>query len=144
VPGTPGWTRVATKRTAEDGSVTFWLGDLTENRVVVIGAGHRVHSQGLRIVVRPRLSVSVTPSSDGTSYVVTVAADGGNPGDTVNVLKRAPHGWVRVGQAQLDGTSSASFAVGAPRHQKRFAVRLAATRVHGMAQSRFVLQPPSG
>jgi hypothetical protein len=141
VPGTTGWQRVAVRRTTDDGSVRARLADLTENRVVVLGAGHGVHSSPLRIVVRPALSVSVTQSSDGTSYIVTVTADGGDAGDRVNVLKHTPQGWTPVGQSQLDSSSSASFAIGAPRQQKRYVVRLPATQPHGAAQARFVLQP---
>jgi hypothetical protein len=143
IPGTPGWQQAAIRNTAADGSVQAFLGDLTANRVIVLGAGDGVHSSPLRIVVHPALSVSVAPSSDGTSFVVTVSADGGDPGDLVTVLKHAPQGWQQVGQAQLDGSSSASFAVPAPRHHKRFVVRLRATRTHGFAAARFVLPPTS-
>jgi hypothetical protein len=142
-PGTQGWERMAADRTDANGSVQGQLADLTQNTVVAFDAGHRVHSSPLRIVVRPSLSVSVTPAADGTSYVVTVTADAGQPGDVINLVKHTPNGWEQVGQAQLDGSSSASFSVPAPKRQRGYVLRLPATNLHGVAATRIVLQPRS-
>jgi len=141
--GTAGWQRAAVRRTDSDGSVRARLDDLMQNTVVVLGAGHGVHSSPLQIVVRPVLSASSTPSTDGTSYVVTVTADGGQPGDIVDLMKHTASGWERVGEAQLDGSASASFSVPAPKRQHGYVLRLPATDVHGAAATRIVLQPLS-
>jgi len=142
VPGTRGATRAAIVETDANGDVSASLTDLTSDKVVVLAAGNRVHSQALRIVVKPTLSVAVSPSADGTSYIVTVTADGGQANDVCTLLKRTPQGWQQVGQAQLDSSSSASFAVQAPRHPKRFVVRLPATSLHAGAAARLRLTPP--
>jgi hypothetical protein len=143
IPGASGWDQEAVRETDSSGNVQAYLPDLTENHVVVLGAGGGVHSGPLRIIVRPSLAVSVAPSADGTSYVITVSADGGNPGDYVNLLKHTPGGWQHVGQAQLDGSSSASFVVQPPQKSKRYVVRLPATNVHALAVARVTIQPMS-
>lgn len=141
VPGTTGATRAVITETDSDGNVSASLSDLTTNRVFVLGAGDGVHSKPLRVIVKPVLSVSASPSSDGTSYIVTVTANGGQTGDVCTLLKHTPQGWQQVGQAQLDGASSASFAVQTPPQHKRFVVRLAATKLHAAAAARLVLPP---
>jgi hypothetical protein len=143
VPGSRQWDRAAVTRTDANGSIEASLSDLTTNKIVVLAAGSGVHSAPLRIVVKPVLSVSVTRSSDGTSYVVTVSADGGNPGDAITLLRHTPGGWQQAGHAQLDGSSSASFAVQTPQHRKRYLVRLPATSLHAAAVARLVLPPRS-
>lgn len=141
--GTDGWERAAARRTDANGSVQARLDDLTQNTVVVLGAGHGVHSSPLRIVVEPTLSTTVTPGADGSSYVITVTADGGRPGDVVNLVRHTSSGWEQVGQAQLDSSGSASFSVPAPKRQRGYVVRLPATNMHGAAATRIVLQPLS-
>ena len=141
VPGITGWDRAAIRRTDSNGHVDASLDDLRDNRVVVLGAGNGVHSDPLRIVVKPALSVSESPSADGTSYIVTVSADGGDPGDMLTLLRRSPSGWTQIGQAQLDASSSASFSVPVPDRRQAYVVRLHATRQHGAADTRFVLRP---
>lgn len=140
-PGTSGWERTAARRTDANGSVQAELDDLVQNTVVVLGAGHGVHSDPVRIVVRPGLSTSVTPAADGTSYLVTVTADGAQPGDVVNLLRQTHNGWEQVGQATLDGSASASFSVPAPKHQHGYVLRLAPTKLHGVSATRIVLRP---
>ena len=141
VPGTPGWQRTTVLQTDASGSVQTSLSDLTDNHVVVLGAGNGVHSDPLRILVRPALSVQITPSADGTSYVVTVTADGGDPGDVLTLLKRTPSGWMQIGEAQLDDSSSASFSVPAPGRRQAYVVRLKETRQHTATADRFMLSP---
>jgi hypothetical protein len=143
VPGSHTWQRAAVRRTDSTGSVEAELDDLSQNTVVVLGAGHHVHSSPMRIVVQPVLTVSETPGTDGASYVVTVSADGGRPGDEVDIVKKTHDGQVVVGQAVLDGSGSATFSVPAPNRQRSFVVRLPATKAHGLASERFVLQPLS-
>lgn len=139
--GAAGWQREAVRRTDSSGSIQAYLDDLTENTVVVLGAGHHVHSTPLRIVVRPVLTVSAAPATDGTSYLVTVSADGGQPGDAVSIVKKTPDGWVVVGQATLDDNATASFSIPAPKHKRGFVVQLPATKAHAISSDRFVLEP---
>lgn len=140
--GGSGWQDAAVRRTAADGSVRGRLDDMTQNTVVVLGAGHGVKSSPLRIVVRPTLTASATPTADGASYVVTVSADGGDPGDVVDLFEHTANGWQQVGAAQLDDSTSASFSVPAPKRQRGYVLRLPVTNVHGNAATRIVLQPP--
>ena len=139
--GVSGWQRAAVRRTDSSGSIQAWLPDLSQNTVVMLGAGHGVHSAPVRIVVRPVLSVSSTPSSDGTSYVVTVKADGGDPGDVIDLLKHTASGWEQVGAATLDDSKTATFSVPAPKRQRGYVLRLPATKIHGESATRIVLQP---
>jgi hypothetical protein len=143
VPGSAQWERAAVVQTDSNGDVESSLTDLTTNEVVLLAAGQGVHSAAQRIIVKPSLSVSVSRSADGTSYVVTVSADGGDSGDVVRLLKHVPHGWQQAGQAQLDGSSAASFDVPAPKQRHRYLVRLAATKLHGAAVARLMLAPMS-
>jgi hypothetical protein len=143
VAGGAGWQVAAVRRTASDGTVHVWLGNLSRNETVTLGAGNQVHTGPQKILVLPLLSVSVAQSADGTGYVVTVSANGGEQGDVVNLFKHTPNGWQRVGQSSLDGSSSVSFAVPAPKMKKAFQVRLPATKLHGYAQAAFSLQPLS-
>lgn len=139
--GATGWQRAAVRRTDANGAIRGRLDDLTVNTIVVLGAGHEVHSSPVHIVVRPTLSASATPSSDGTSYIVTVTADGGQAGDVIDLLKHTASGWEQVGEATLDSSETATFSVPAPKRQRGYVLRLPATKVHGEAGTRIVLQP---
>lgn len=139
--GTPGWVKVDVRRTDANGTVQYEAEDLTQNTALMLGAGHGVHSTPVRVVVRPALTASVTPAADGTSYVVTVTADGGQPGDVVDLIRHTPSGWVQVGQSQLDSSDSASFSVPAPKRARGYVLRLPATKLHGVAATRVVLKP---
>lgn len=139
--GAAGWVKLDVRRTDANGSMQYEVDDLTQNTVLMLGAGHGVHSAPVRIVVKPALTASVTPAADGTSYVVTVTADGGQPGDVVDLVRHTPSGWVQVGQSQLDSSSSASFSVPAPKRAHGYVLRLPATKLHGASASRIVLQP---
>ena len=141
VAGTTGWQRVAVRRTSSTGTVQAWLGSLSHDELVVLGAGNNVHSATQRVVVVPVLSVSVAQNAAGTGYVVTVAADGGDSEDLVNLLKHTPSGWQRIGQSHLDGTGQVSFAVPAPQRKHSYVVRLPATKLHGYSQKQFTLLP---
>jgi hypothetical protein len=141
--GATGWQQAGVRRTGADGTVHAWLGNLTRNELVVLGAGNNVHSPAQRVVVVPTLAVSVATSADGSGYVVTVAADGGVAGDLVNLLKHTPSGWQRVGQSHLDGSAQVSFAVPAPKTKRSYVVRLPATKQHGYGQKQFTLSPLS-
>jgi len=101
-----------------------------------------VHSQPVRVVVIPTLTPSLSPTSDGKSYLVDVPTNGGDPGDTLVLLRRENGKLVKIASAQLDSNAHAAFIIHRPlKRQVHYLVRLRPTKRHGIAQQPFVVQP---
>jgi hypothetical protein len=134
------WTRLGVRKTASDGTVQLFFGNLTQDVKVVVRAGNGVHGQPLLVAVKPAISTSVAPSQDGSQDVVQVSTRGGVAGDTVALFRHKPGGgWTQIGTGQLDGSGGVSFAVPRPKHGKvRYAVRLKPTQHHNAAWATFL------
>ncbi|MBV9293130.1 MAG: hypothetical protein JO222_11825 [Frankiales bacterium] len=142
VAGSPGWQRHAIRKTGDDGTVVFGTGLLDHTTVFVLRVGHGVHSAPIRVIVIPTLTPSLSPTADGKSYLVDVPTNGGDPGDTLVLLRRQNGRLVQIASAQLDGNAHAAFIIHRPlKRQVHYLLRLRPTRRHGLGQQPFVVQP---
>jgi hypothetical protein len=127
--------------TGANGSVELTTPPLAHTVRLRLVAGQGVHSAPVRVVVMPTLSAST--AVQGSSYVVSVTADGGDPGDNVTLQRRTAAGWIDVATAALDTTGGAMFTVPAPpKRTVRYRLLLPRTQAHGFAMARFVTPPP--
>jgi hypothetical protein len=139
--GGSAWRRVASGRTAADGTVSLHIGPLVRNgRVRLTSQG--VASSPISFTVVPRLSVTLTRTSAGDRYVVDVGADGGEPGDTATLQRYDGGNWVDVASHALSSEARTRYVIPAPSADPvGYRVRLAATRAHGPSGVRFTAQP---
>jgi hypothetical protein len=136
VAGESAWRRVASGTTGSDGSISLTVPALTANVRLRLVTGQGVTSRQLPVSVVPRLTHSVIRS--GNQRVVTVAADGGDPGDVLNLLRRDGAAWTRIGSTSLDTQSSGQFTVPGPGPTRvRYQVRLPATSQHAASLVEF-------
>jgi hypothetical protein len=133
-------TEVAMDVTGSDGSVDLSTPPLTHSVRLHLVVGQGVHSAAVRVVVTPTISAST--AVQGSSYVVSVTTDGGDPGDNVTLQRRTVAGWVSVATAQLNTTGGAMFSVPVPaKRTQRYRLLLPRTQAHGFATTRFVTPP---
>jgi hypothetical protein len=139
--GSSTWGIVASGQTASDGSVSLRVGPLLHNGRVRL-VFERTTSSGISFTVIPKVTVALTRSSAGDRYLVDVAADGGDAGDSV-VLERYDTGtWVTVVTHQLGSRGRTRFAVPVPTGDPvRYRVRLVATTSHGPSRAAFTAGP---
>jgi hypothetical protein len=138
--GGSSWRQVAKGQTAEDGSVSLHVGPLVRSSRVRL-ATQAVATTPIAITVVPRLTATMTRSSDGNRYAVDVSADGGAAGDSVVLQRYDGASWVRVAAHQLGDRARTRFSIAVPTAPTRYRVRLAVTRAHGAAGIAFTAQP---
>ncbi|MBK5307578.1 MAG: hypothetical protein JJD92_12885 [Frankiaceae bacterium] len=138
VIGDTTWRRVATGLTGGDGTVSLTIPALTSNVRLRLVTEQGITSPELPVSVVPTLSLTMTRS--GNELVVTVTADGGRPGDALNLLRRDGEAWTSIGSTTLSNERSGVFSVPGPGAARmRYVVRLPATRVHAASFKEFVV-----
>jgi hypothetical protein len=136
--GASTWRRVASGRTASDGTVTLTVPPLTSNVRLRLVSGQGVVSRQLPVTVVPQLTVSQARS--GGRRIVTITADGGYAGNTLVLLRRDGDAWTRIASTSLSSDATGSFTVPGPGATRvRYLVRLPATARHGAAAVEFVV-----
>jgi hypothetical protein len=134
------WRRVAHGQTASDGSIALRVAPLVRNaRVRLATSG--VTSTPIAVTVIPRLTATLTRNNGGDRYLVDIAADGGESGDTAVLQRYDGSSWVRVATHQLGNQAGTRFTIPVPADPTRYRVRLAGTSNHGPAGVPFTAQP---
>lgn len=127
--GSSSWRRVASARTASDGTVSVTIPPLTGNVRLRLVSGQGVVSRQLPVAVVPKLATSQARS--GGRRIITITADGGYGGDTLVLLRRDGATWTRLRSTSLTKDGTAQFVVPGPGATSvRYLVRLPATARH--------------
>jgi hypothetical protein len=134
--GTSGWQRVASVRTAADGSVAVATGPVQSSTRVRLKTG-KVRSTPWRLVVQP--SVTATAQTVGTVATVTARVTGGQVGDRVVLVSTRGGQVAQEGAATLGADGVITFDVTAPALDRWYVVRLPATAGHGAARVRVLV-----
>ena len=136
--GTTTWRRVASGRTASDGTVALTVPALTTNVRLRLVTAQGVTSPQTSVAVVPKLTLSQARS--GNDRLVSVSADGGRPGDAVALLRWDGSAWTGIASTTLAGDNTCQFVVPGPGATRvRYRVRLAATGRHAASFAEFVV-----
>jgi outer membrane biosynthesis protein TonB len=136
-----GWLRVATGRTAADGSIALVSRPVQRTIEVRLKAA-KLRSAPWQLTVQP----TVTASAGTVDRVSTVSATvaGGQAGDQV-YLQTTRNGQVVVeGQVTLGAGGGIRFEVTAPKLDRWYVVQLPATDAHAAAQVRVLVKAGAG
>jgi hypothetical protein len=89
-----------------------------------------LHSEPWRVSMHPLLSVSSGSGDAESSAVIATSADGGQPGDHVQLLTRQDGQWVAIGEGILDPDGSVQFKVTPSKRHTKYVVVLQPTASH--------------
>ncbi len=135
------WRPVTQVTTDASGLATATTPPMTRSARFRWHTDHRVHSDRWVVLMVPGLSASADVG--GTSTTVSASAQGGRPGDRVQLVRWIDHRPVTVRRAGLDATGAATFVVPTPSRKARFAVRLLPTAAHTAAHAGVSVVPPT-
>ncbi len=130
-PGDTAWQVLARARADRYGTVRLSTTIETTTRLV-LRSGRGVRSAPMRVVMLPSVSAWATTSTTGTR--IRVATSGGQPGDTVTLLRRLNGQLVPVTTTTLDAQGRALLTL--PTSGERLRVRLDRTRQHAAVATR--------
>ncbi len=134
------WQSVAQTTTDATGAATATTAPITRSTRFRWHTDHHIHSTLWRVQMVP--TVSATADVGGQSTTVTATTQGGNPGDRVQLLRRANHHASPIAGGTLDTNGSVSFTVGTPPRRGAVVVRLLPTPAHTAAHVRVQIVPP--
>jgi hypothetical protein len=138
----PGHHLVATATTSSGGQAVLRVADLTANaRFWLVGPRHQ-HSQPVRVVVIPALSVSLTSGPRGRAVVLTASSPGAGKDDAVVLQVQRGGSWHNLRVRMLNGNGVARFALRRHAVSRVYRVVMIATAVHGRSVSNQVPVAP--
>jgi hypothetical protein len=134
------WQQPEFQTTNARGQAYFFVRFLTVNTAFVVAGPGSLRSGRVKIVVIPRVAVSVLPGQwswqGQENPAVVVNCFGAEPGDTVKleILGRHEH-WHLVSTAQLRWFDGAAFTIPASQVNRTYRAVLLATPLHGRSVS---------
>jgi hypothetical protein len=138
--GQSGVAEVDHGTTGADGSVTLTTPSLAHTVRLRLVTRDKVHSAPITVIVEPTLSVATTPN--GATTTIDVAANGGDPGDVIDIVVWRDGGWQPFASSQLDGSGRASFGAPTPTGESdHYRAILPRTAAHGYAATPFAVHP---
>jgi outer membrane biosynthesis protein TonB len=135
------WQRVATGRTAADGTVALVTGPV-QSTVQIRLRTAKVASAAKQLTVQPTVSASAR-TADRVS-TVTGTVTGGQAGDQVYLQTTRNGQVVFEGQVTLGAGGAIRFDVTAPKLDRWYVVQLPATDAHAAAQVRVLVKAQAG
>lgn len=132
-----GWQRVATGRTAADGSVAMVTRPVQSSLKVRLKTA-KLASAARQLTVQPTVSASARTADRVSTVTGTVA--GGQAGDQVYLQTTRNGQVVFEGQVTLGAGGGVRFDVTAPKLDRWYVVQLPATAAHAAAQVRVLVK----
>jgi hypothetical protein len=140
--GHPGRRLAATGKTGSGGQVTLHVTGLTANSKFWLAGAHQAHSQPVRVIVIPAVSVSQVAGPGGRAVRLTVSSPLAGPGTTVVLQVQRDGAWYSLRGRRLNASGVAHFGVRRHAAAKSYRVLLVASVRHGPSVSSLITVGP--
>jgi hypothetical protein len=140
--GHPGRHLAATATTGSGGQAVLRVAGLTVNARFWLVGPHHTHSEPVRVIVIPAVSVSVTSGPRGRAVVLTAQSPEGGAHDAVVLQVQRGGSWHNLRVRMLNASGLARFGVRRHSAERVYRVVMIPTAAHGRSVSNQVPVAP--
>jgi hypothetical protein len=136
------WHVAADATTGPAGRVVVTVPDLTTNAAFRFRGPHGARSRVVRVIVVPRLSVTIARDPHRASETVTAGSQWAVPGDVVVLQVRIDGRWLTVQVRELYVNNQVKFVVRVLGERRAYRVVILGTKAHGRSVSKPITVRP--